>query len=803
MITFIPSKPNFLPWCVLMKYSKLITIIGISFIISSLFISLFLSYTNLEIAYARKTNLGLSQSVLFPSQDEFILKSFIGHSSEVWDADFSPDGSLLASASSDNSILVWNVTNGEIFRNLTGHLESVYSVAFHPNDLVLASGSFDRSVLVWNLTTGEIMHNFTGHTSSIWSLEFSADGSYLASGSGDSTVRIWDLNSSTLRYIFTGHTDSVKSVIFHPNDTLLVTGSYDESIILWNVNTGSFESVISNNTADILSLTFNLQGTELISGSQDNRIEFWDMNNIGSETSQGLILEDWVRALAYSFDGYYLASGLQNGQIKIWDDTSKKLVTNLTGHTQSIRSLDFHPSEPILASASGDRTVKLWNVTDLDKDNLPDSWEIENGLSSTDGTDVDSDLDSDGLSNFYEYLFGTKPQLGDSDMDQIPDEYEFVHGLNGCVNDAAADTDQDGMPNLYEFLNNLRAGEDDSTFDSDMDGIPNLYEYENGLLAGVNDALGDVDNDGLPNVFEYQYGLIIGINDANNDLDSDGLTNIEEFLLGTNPSDPDSDNDTFDDYLEKSWGTNPTDSNSNPIIVIVSLLIILAVTGVLIFSVINNYQTIKSKSIRIGRGIQTRITKIPDVLRPSSQTSWIQDLEMGKAIPVDLLTSTLHVRQLKLPDTVKTALTPQHLTKNVLVLRSEMLLLEPVPPKEANCQVCMAEILDQHYFQCKDCKRFVCIHDYIDLTTVGRGQCPNCSGSLIMFPFSCKACNLDFSSVSEIAGKSGCSLCGYVLADQSVIISNVTTGLSPSKMVENLRDENQLATNQSHKGKPV
>ncbi|MFX0171570.1 MAG: hypothetical protein ACFE9L_06600 [Candidatus Hodarchaeota archaeon] len=782
-----------------MKYSKIITVIGIIFILSSLFIS----NINLEMVYARKSNLNLSQTVLFTSQDEFLLKSFIGHSSEVWDVDFSPNGSLLASASSDNSILVWNVTNGEIFRNLTGHLESVYSVAFHPQDLVLASGSFDRSVLVWNLTTGEVMHNFTGHTSSIWSLEFSADGSYLASGSGDSTVRIWDLDSSTLRYIFTCHTDSVKSIAFHPNDTLLVTGSYDESIILWDLITGSFDSIISNNTADILSLTFNLQGTELVSGSQDNQIAFWDMDNIGSETSQRLVLEDWVRALDYSFDGYYLASGLQNGKIKIWDNTSRKLVANLTGHTQSIRNLDFHPSEPILASASGDQTVKLWNVTDLDKDNLPDSWEIENGLSSTDRTDVDSDLDSDGLSNFYEYQFGTNPQLVDTDMDQIPDEYEFAHGLNGCANDAAVDTDQDGIPNLYEYLNNLQAGEDDSTLDSDKDGMPNLYEYENGLLAGVDDSMGDEDNDGLPNVFEYQYGLIIGINDANNDLDSDGLTNIEEYLLGTNPGDPDSDDDTFNDYLEKSWGTNPTDSASNPITLVISLLIILTVPGVLIFSLIYNYQSIKSKSIRIGRGIQTRITKIPDIIRSSSQTSWIQDLEMGKAIPVVLLTSILQVHQLKLPKTVKTAFAPQCLTEKVLVLRSEMLLLEPIPPKEANCQMCMAGIKDQHYFQCKDCKRYICIHDYVDLITVGRDQCPNCSGNLIMFPFSCKGCNLDFSAISEISGKSGCPLCGYVFADQSEIISKVTTSLSPSKMSESLRDENQPDISQSHKGKPM
>ncbi len=735
------------------------------------------------------------------NQGDFVVQTLIGHESEVWDVAFSPQGDLLASASSDNSILVWNISTGAIFQNLTGHNNSVFSVAFHPYDSVLASGSFDRTIFVWNLTTGEIMYNLTGHTSSIWSLDFSPDGSYLASGSGDSSVRLWDYSSSISYLNLTGHTGAVRSVQFLPNG-ILASGSYDNSIILWNITSGSLETIISNNSDNILSVAINPTGTKLVSGSQDNLLESWDLKNYGLKTHPTKLLNDWVRSVAYSYDGYYLASGLENGEIIIWDDISNILVINLTGHTQSIRGLDFHPKIPLLASASGDQTIKLWNVTDLDKDQLPDSWEIENGLYPSNEDDWATDPDGDGLSNINEFIFGTNPQLADSDLDQMSDYYEFIYGLNGSYNDASADNDHDGMPNLYEFLNNLNSALNDSSMDADHDGMPNIYEYKNGLEAGKDDADSDLDNDGLPNIYEYRHNFIIGINDGEDDADSDGLTNREEFLLGTNPRDPDSDNDFFNDYLESTFGSDPKNFFSNPITIILAILVVISFVGVIIFSTIKAFPKIKAKSNAYGRDIKTKAKNIIEYYRPKPQQTWVQDLVMGKAIHVDTLSSELETRKLKLPNAVKASLTPLRIMNKSLVLRSDMLLLEPTPPKETNCQVCIGEISDQQYLQCNSCKRFVCIHDYVDLATVGSTNCPNCSGDLVMFPFSCKGCGLDFSSVIEITGKSGCPLCGYTLADQLTLIKSVTAGIAPSKITETLQAENEQDTKPDLKRKP-
>ncbi|MHA1993658.1 MAG: WD40 repeat domain-containing protein [Candidatus Hodarchaeales archaeon] len=776
-----------------MELNKFISVLVYLLLLTSLFTSTCRSENN-------ETNIARNIRSIEINQDEFTEKTLIGHTSEIWDVGFSPDGELLASASSDNSILVWNASTGTIYQNLTGHQDSVYSLAFHPHDFVLASGSFDRTILIWNLTSGEIMGNFTGHTSSIWSLDFSPDGLYLASGSGDSTVRIWDYTSSNSLLNLTGHTEVVKSVQFLSNG-LLASGSYDDSILLWNITSGSLETIISNNSDNILSIAGNPAGTTLASGSQDNLLEFWDLSNYGFRTRNAFSLGDWVRAVAYSDNGYFLASGLQDGEIQIWEGTTAYSVRNLTGHTQSIRGLDFHPTQALLASVSGDQTIKLWNVTDLDQDQLPDYWELENGLSPQNEYDWASDHDSDGLSNINEYLFGTDPQNADSDFDQMSDYYEFLYGLNGNLPDASGDIDQDGMPNLYEYLHGLDSGGDDSALDRDNDGMPNLFEYENGLKAGVHDADGDLDNDGLTNIYEYRNNFIIGVDDGGNDADSDGLTNREEFLIGTNPRDPDSDNDFFNDHIEEMLGSDPLNFISNPITLLLGILLIISLLIFVLFSAIKNYPKIKAKSIKYGRDIKTKTKETLEYFRPKPQQTWVQDLAKGKAIHIDTLSSELATGKLKLPQTVKASLTPLRLNNHSLVLRSDLLLLEPTPPKEATCQVCIGEINERNYLQCKSCKRFVCIHDYVDLITVGSPNCPNCSGELILFPFSCQGCGLDFSSVTEITGKSGCPLCGYTLVDQPNLIKKVTAGIRPSKITQSLQMGNEKDTKHEKIGK--
>ena len=116
----------------------------------------------------------------------------------VTSVSWSPDSKILATASSDSTLKLWNVATGQELKTLIGHQGAVFSVSFSPNGKTLASGSIDSTLKLWDVATGKELKTLLGHQSLVTSVSWSPDGKTLATGSNDNTVKLWNLDFENL-----------------------------------------------------------------------------------------------------------------------------------------------------------------------------------------------------------------------------------------------------------------------------------------------------------------------------------------------------------------------------------------------------------------------------------------------------------------------------------------------------------------------------------------------------------------------------------------------------------------------------
>jgi WD40 repeat protein len=163
---------------------------------------------------------------------DHLVRMLPGHAKPVRDVAFSPDGTILATTSDDQTVRLWDPVTGKQLRTLTGHTRPVYGVAFSPDGTILATAG-DDTVRLWDPVTGTQLRTLTGHTRPVYDVAFSPDGTILATASSDNTIRLWDPVTGTQLRALAGQSAFVWDMAFSPDGLLLASGSGDGTVRLW------------------------------------------------------------------------------------------------------------------------------------------------------------------------------------------------------------------------------------------------------------------------------------------------------------------------------------------------------------------------------------------------------------------------------------------------------------------------------------------------------------------------------------------------------------------------------------------
>ena len=135
---------------------------------------------------------------MWDAQSGALLHTLTGHTQEVYDAAWSSDDALIATAGVDQSLKLWDAASGAELRTLQGHGNRVQGVAFSPLGQI-ASASWDRTARLWDQASGELLATLAGDQGEVLYAAFSPDGERLATAGRDGAVRLYLTQTAALR----------------------------------------------------------------------------------------------------------------------------------------------------------------------------------------------------------------------------------------------------------------------------------------------------------------------------------------------------------------------------------------------------------------------------------------------------------------------------------------------------------------------------------------------------------------------------------------------------------------------------
>lgn len=312
---------------------------------------------------------------------------YTGHSQAVTTVAWSPGGGWIASGSADDTVQIWNATNGAPVYTYRGYTSPLTAVAWSPygfdGSYLVSAGEQNHTVQLWKAASNGLITKYASPGSRVLAVNWQQGTDNVVLGNEDGTAKVWNTKTGQILTTYNGHRGPVQALALYNTHykTYVASGSADSTLHIWDMQTGNTIATYRGHTAPINAVVW-LTETLLASASDDGTVQVWDMQ---SQTVQLTYSKHkgQVRALA-AISAFVISGGTDN-QVHVWEYASGNQRAIYTGHKATIRALTVLPlinglsvadvaptaAPPgtrqsmnglVVASASDDTTVHVWNM---------------------------------------------------------------------------------------------------------------------------------------------------------------------------------------------------------------------------------------------------------------------------------------------------------------------------------------------------------------------------------------------------------------------------------------------------------
>jgi WD40 repeat protein len=263
------------------------------------------------------------------------------------------------------------------YKTFKGHSGAIRSIAFVPGKNEFYTSGDDGKVLKWITEgTNQTFQVIYSGADIIEVLAVSPDESWLAAGSGNSAIRMIPLKGNSMQYELLGHKGKIKSLVFSFDGKFLYSASLDGKVLKWDMSARTSTN-ISNGTMQITSIDISAKGDLIAGVSSDGNVLVWNPENNTEYHRLGTSLSN-IKVVRFKPDEDILAIGDVNGNVELWNTSTRLLISRVKAHNAQVNDIRFNTSYKQMATASNDKTIKLFN-------NLEDLTEPPVTLSDNEG----------------------------------------------------------------------------------------------------------------------------------------------------------------------------------------------------------------------------------------------------------------------------------------------------------------------------------------------------------------------------------------------------------------------------------